>query len=123
MYLWIARPPHIKSWHRDLGIAGFVKPSTLQAYLRDRVIIYVAWNKPVPLAPWETEEEMQQCLSEEDVFENSELASQILPHVGRKRSATAPPIDIITLSSSGGGATLESGNMFDMLGEHRDTSK
>jgi hypothetical protein len=102
VYLWIVRPPQIKSWHCDLGIAGFIKPSTLPAYFRCRVTIYVAWNKAAPLAPWETNEETQIRLSEDDVFENIELASQIMQHTGRKRPASGPPVDVITLASSGG---------------------
>jgi hypothetical protein len=51
VYLWIARPPKIQSWHKDLGIASFIKPDSLPSYFRDHVMIYVAWNGPAPICP------------------------------------------------------------------------
>jgi hypothetical protein len=84
VYLWIARPPKIRSWHKDLGIAGFLKPETLPPYFHDRVVIYVSWNEPAPVVPWESDEEAQLRLLEEDVFEQSDIASQVIAHAGRK---------------------------------------
>jgi hypothetical protein len=90
VYLWIARPPKIRSWHKDLGIAGFIKPDSLPPYFRDCVVIYVAWNEPAPIVPWESDEEAQLRLSEEDVFKQSDIASQVIAHAGRKRAPPPP---------------------------------
>jgi hypothetical protein len=125
-YLWIARPPKIRSWHKDMGIAGFLKPETLPAYFQDRVAIYVGWNEPAPSVPWESNEEAQLRLSEEDVFDQSDLASQIIAHAGRKRVSPPsypPPLEeVIMVSSSAAGVSAESGDLWDLL-DRRDTKR
>jgi hypothetical protein len=70
-YLWIARPLKIRSWHKDMGIARLLKLETLPVYFQDHVAIYVGWNEPAPTVPWESNEEAQLSLSEEDVFDQS----------------------------------------------------
>jgi hypothetical protein len=125
IYLWIARPPKIRSWNKDLGIAGFIKLDSLPPYFRDRVTIYVAWNEPAPIVPWESDEEAQLRLLEEDVFEQSDIASQVIAHAGRKRAPPPPqhppPMEeVITVASSVAGATSDSGNLWDLL-DSRET--
>jgi hypothetical protein len=118
VYLWIARPRKIRSWYKDLGIAGFIKPDSLPPYFRDRVVIYVAWNEPAPIVPWESNEEALLRLSKEDVFEQSDIASQVTAHAGHK---CAPPMEeVITVASSAAGATSDSRNLWDLL-DSRDT--
>jgi hypothetical protein len=90
-------------------------------------VIFVAWNEPAPIIPWESDEEAQLRLSEEDVFEQSDIASQVISHAGRKCAPPPPqhppPVEeVITVASSATGATSDSGNLWDLL-DSRDTKR
>jgi hypothetical protein len=111
-YLWIARPPKIKAWHRSYRIAGFIKLDSLPTYFHNHLPICATWNEPAPPIPWETEEETRLRLEEEDQFSQSDLGSQALacavPPPSKKRP---PPLEAISISSS----MADSGDLFASL--------
>jgi hypothetical protein len=112
VYLWKARPPSHKSWHKDHGITGFFQDDTLPNYLTERVSIFVGWNDASPAVPWETEEETQLRVEEADQFSQSAIASKALSHASLKRL----PVGEIDLTDSAAAGSLTSGDMWDVDG-------
>jgi hypothetical protein len=120
VYLWKARPPSHRAWHKDHGIAGFIKNETLPSYFHDRVEIVHGWNDKSLEIPWETEEETRLRLEESDTLSNSALAEQAIEHAGKKR----PPVTVVDLSGSAAApGSMASGDMWDVEGRTNNSKR
>jgi hypothetical protein len=84
-FLWKARPPLHKSWHRDHGISGFVRNELLPPYFQDRVEILLGWNQVAVALPWESKEETRVRINESETMSNSVLTEEAMQHASTRK--------------------------------------
>lgn len=120
VYLWKARPPLHKSWHRDHGISGFVRNELLPTFFHDRLEILQGWNHAAVELPWESEDETRIRIDEADTFSNSVLAEEAVQFASTTRKRPPPSRDVVVdLSESQAASIAASGDMWDLDGRHR----
>jgi hypothetical protein len=120
-FLWKARPPLHKSWHRDHGISSFVRNELLPPYFQDKVEILQGWNQVAMVIPWESKEEARVRIDESETMSNSALTEETMQHASTRKRP--PPLDVVVdLSRSLAAGSLASGDIWDLHGRHRKGS-